>query len=248
MIVPDGMLEVGVTAWLAVQGWTLVKLSNIDKKLAVVVARVNTLEAIENMKKTPPLPIIPATVVALFLLLVGPVSAQTNQPPVPPSPASLPDTIIGYFSGFNTNLTTFDNRFDLWTGASSIQGAATPLVNDLGLSYDLWRQQAATNGPAGQSRVAIDLEANLRNSGVAGSLVSAQGGAGLSILVYDVKLTLYGNGGYYLDTAETSRKAYAEIGLRAKKAIGQHFYLGVGVADQFPRSRQVYSAFAGATF
>lgn len=169
------------------------------------------------------------------------LSAQTN---TPPAPASLPDTILGYFSSFDTNLVTFENRFDLWTGASSIQGAATPLVNDIGLSYDLYHSSTTNRG---SGHIAFDLENTIRNSGVAGSVISEQGGLGFNVIVWDTKLTLYGNGGYFLDRGE-SHKVYGEVGLRAKKGIGQHFYLGVGVGAQFPLSRQIYSAFTGVTF
>ena len=181
-------------------------------------------------------------IILLLNLLALPLFAATTPPP----PATLPDTILGYFSAFDTNLLTFENRFDLWTGASSIQGANTALVNDLGLSYDVFHLSAPTNSP-GAAHIAIDIENTIRNSGVAGSLISEQGGLGLNVIVYDVKLTLYANGGYFLDPGE-SRRAYAEIGLRAKKAIGQHFYLGVGLGTQIPQNRQVFSAFAGATF
>ncbi len=180
------------------------------------------------------------------LLAVIPASAQVTNSPPPPNPNSLPSTIIGYFSSFNTNMATFTGTtFDLWSGASSVQGGHVPLVNDIGFSYDFWRPVPAnTNSPV---LTAFDAEATIRNSGVAGTVEAAQGGVGFSIIIYDTKLTFYGNGGYNLDKEEMD-KWYGEVGLRAKKGVGDHFYLGVGMGAQFPNVRQVFSAFAGATF
>lgn len=162
----------------------------------------------------------------------------TNAPTVP-APGSLPQTILNYFTSFDTNATTFtSNRVDLWTGADSVQGAVSPLVQELGLSYDLVTVS---------SKARLGIEAIERNTGLAGNLDSVQGGLDLSIIVWDTKLTLYGNGGYYFDPGEVQR-IYGEVGFRAKKAVGQHFYMGVGTGIQIPRQRQVYEGFVGVTF
>jgi hypothetical protein len=118
-------------------------------------------------------------------------------------------------------------------------------MNDIGGSYDFYKS-VKTNSEVATS---LSVEVETRNEGVAGSLVSAQGGLGFSLIVHDAKLTIYGDGGGYLDKGlEASDRWFGEIGLRVKKAWGRHFYGGVGVGVQFPNNNQVFSAFLGATF
>lgn len=176
------------------------------------------------------------------------IPINTNPPPA--GFGDFSSTVLGYFTAFNTNLaSTFqDNRFDIWTGASSLQGGPVSLVNDLGGSYDLWRPTPGTNVA---TRTALSFEADFRNGGVAGTLVSLQGGLGFSLLLYDVKVTVYGDGGSYTAVAPakwSKDDLYGEVGIRVKKAIGTHFYTGVGMGAQFPKNSQVFSAFLGATF
>lgn len=191
-----------------------------------------------------------ALLAVAFFLLTGNSQAQTNIPP-----SGLTDfgnTVLGYFTSFNTNydVTFKNNRFDLWTGASAIQGGVNPLVNDIAGSYDLWRPtQANTNSG---TFTALSVEALARNSGVAGSIVSGQGGLGFSVIVHDTKATVYLDGGSY---AEGRGALFGEVGVRVKKAIGTHFFMGVGIGVQFrpagptdQKHPQVLSALAGATF
>lgn len=187
-------------------------------------------------------------VLATLLGLGAVASAQTtNQPP-----SGLTDfgnTVFGYFTSFNTNLdTTFrDNRFELWLGVDSVQGSTAPLQNSIGISYDVWRPTPATNAT---TFTAIGIEDQIRNTGVAGTVETDQLGLNFSVVVHDVKLSGYLDGGYDLtqNGVRFSNRLFGEVGLRARKAIGPHFYMGVGVGAQFPRNSQVLSAFTGATF
>ena len=190
------------------------------------------------------------TVTALSFTLSFTATAQlaTNPPAPPTGMAGLGQTVLDYFTVFNTNLdSTFgDNRFCLWTGASSVQNSPSgSLMNDLGASYDLWRPTPSTNST---TKTAISLELDTRNGGVAGSLVSAQAGAGFSVIIHDVRATLYLDGGAYLDKTVNRNSFFGEVGVRVFKAFGAHFFGGVGMGAQFPDNRQVFSAFAGATF
>lgn len=189
------------------------------------------------------------TIITVALMaLCGVVSAQTtNQPP-----SGLTDfgnTVFGYFTEFNTNLdTTFrDNRFELWIGVDAVQGNQAPLQNSIGLSYDVWRPTPATNAT---TYTAVGIEDEIRNTGVAGSVQSDQLGLNFSVIVHDVKLTGYLDGGYDLteNGVRFSNRLFGEVGLRARKAVGTHFYMGVGIGAQFPRNAQVLTAFTGATF
>lgn len=189
-------------------------------------------------------------------LLTFTAAAQTNLPPAPPIPTSttLPGTVLDYLTSFNTNLdTTFkDNSFDLWVGASSIQGASVPIVNDLGLSFDLWRPTPANTNSTDWT--ALGVEFVERNGGVTGTVLSTQLGLDFSVVIHDTKLSVYGDGGYNIakgyitDSNGKDERFYGEFGFRAKKAVGPHFFLGVGMGFQVPKSAQVFSGFAGATF
>lgn len=182
---------------------------------------------------------------ALPLLLGLSLEAQNTNPP----PSGLQDfgnTVLGYFTSFNTNLdTTFGtSHFDLWVGAITDSGSDHPLMNNIGFSYDLFK----SNNTNSEVHTAFALEAEVRNEGVASSLLSAQGGPSFSVIVHDVKLSLYADGGAWLAQGTDPAKYFGEIGVRVKKAWGRHFYGGVGLAAQFPKTETLYSAFMGATF
>ncbi len=186
----------------------------------------------------------------LAFALTSLVSVQAQTTNVPPTGISdLGQTILGYFTSFNTNLdSTFGGtRADIWVGVSSIQNAPQNVQNDIGVSYDIWRPTPGTNVAV---QCAVSLENVLRNSGVVGTLQSENFGVGFSFIIHDTKLTIYGDCAYDLwnTTAPTGDRFYGEVGLRAKKALGSHFYSGVGLGAQFPKNAQVFSAFGGVTF
>ena len=113
-----------------------------------------------------------------------------------------------------------------------MQGGTSPLMNSIGLSYDVWKM--------------VSVEGVFRNSGVAGTVVDGQGGLGLSFKVHDVRLTAYADGGYGFE--DDQDKIYAELGVRVLKALTTHTFAGVGIGVQLPGDRQVLSAFVGFTF
>jgi len=169
----------------------------------------------------------------------------TNTPVLPSNPFS---TILGYFTGFNTNLDDCfaKNRFLLWSGVSSIQGGTTPLVNSIGLSYDVWRPTPADTNST--TFTALSLDAQAQNSGVAGTLTGFQFGPGFSVIIHDVRAGIYIEPGYELAQGKTKASFYGEAGVRVFKAIGHNFYMGVGIGARFPKNSQVISGFIGATF
>jgi hypothetical protein len=196
--------------------------------------------------------------IGLSLSVALPLAAQTNAPavvttigtnnipPLPASQAGFISTVFGWFSSFDPNMPTFSaNRGMLWAGASSIQNGPVNLVNDIGGSYDIYRSTTNT----ASSIWWVAPEANIRNSGVAGTLVSVQAGLGAGMILYDFRFGLYGTGGYYMTPMDAGQgKMFGEFGLRAVKGIGAHFGTGVAAGFQFPDSRQVYSAFLTANF
>lgn len=157
--------------------------------------------------------------------------------------------LLSYFASFNTNLdNTFGaSRVDVWVGASSIQGAAQPLVNDIGVSYDIWRPTPAA-GSAMKS--ALSLENVIRNSGVAGTLTTENLGLSFSLIFHDVKFGVYAEAGYLFEQGggNIADRFYGEAGFRVKKALSSHFFLGSGLGAQFPRNGQVFSVFSGFSF
>lgn len=167
-------------------------------------------------------------------LFTAKAQITTNSPE-----GSFPSAVLSYFTAFNTNL---DSTFALekgtvWTGVDSIQGGSVPLANCLGISYDLWKM--------------VSVESVTRNSGVAGTVLSEQFGAGLNFVVHDAKLTLYADGGYNLYSPGKSKFAdrlYVEMGLRAMKALTTHTFAFIGLGVQLPSNLQILSAGGGFTF
>ncbi len=169
-------------------------------------------------------------ILSVSLCLCGLLSAraQTNAPPA--TPQSFVTSVQSYFTSFDTNSTTFSNRkFDLWTGMDYVQGVNT--AASLGLEYQI------SSGFA--------VESVTRNAGIAGIILSQQGGIGYSIVHYDTKITGYLDGGYDFD----GKRTFAEIGVRAKKALSANTYLGIGISTRYPGGRTpTFSVFTGFTF
>ena len=183
---------------------------------------------------------------SLTALLACSLSAPAQTSPTTPTTptGTFIGTVQSYFASFNTNLdSTFGSeRGSLWTSFDSIQGGDVPLANSIGLSYDIY-PSAPTNG---LRSTALALENVLRTSGVAGTVVSDQAGVSFSWMIHDVKLSAYADAGYGF--AESDKKFFGEIGMRALKALTPHTYAGVSLGVQLPGNRQVLGVLAGFTF
>lgn len=175
---------------------------------------------------------------ALCALALTPLHAQvnTNAPQPQPNSGSFFQSTMGFFTSFNTNLDgTFGaSKGSLWTSVDSLQGAQVPLANAIGVSYDVYKS--------------LSGEAIIRNGGVTGTVISVQGGLGWNVIVHDLELTGYADGGYYTTSQHVSQNLYAEFGLRAKKSLTTHTYAGVGIGVQLPVNAQVFQALFGFTF
>jgi len=164
------------------------------------------------------------------------VGAQTNNTGV----TGFVTQVTQWIASFNTNydVAIAACKMRLWTGVDSVQGGNESLVNEIGVSYD-----ALTKNKV------LSLEAVERNGGVAGTLISVQGGASLNFLVHDFMLSLYCDGGKYMDNIVSDKgkknEMFGEIGIRGFKALGPNTYTGVGLGTQFPTSRQLYMAYVG---
>lgn len=177
-----------------------------------------------------------SAIIGVALLAATVIHAQTP----PPTPPNFFGSVTGYFTSFNTNYdaSVAAARMSLWTGADSLQGAGVPLANSLGLSYNIY---APTN-----SSLRLSIENVIRNSGVAGTIVSDQIGGGVGFIFHDTKFTAYADGGY--DFIATKDRFYGEGGLRLQKNLTENTFAGIGIGVQFPQNRQIEQVFAGFSF
>lgn len=164
---------------------------------------------------------------SIGLIVSVSASAQTN------NSTTFFNSVTSYFTGFNTNLLTFQNeKGSMFTSVDSIQGGEHPLANSVGLSYKIYK--------------VVGAETLFRNTGTTGVFLEAQAGLNLNFVLWDTKVTPYVDCGYAF--AEPTEKIYAEPGVRVQKALTDHTYAGVGLGVQLPVNRQVFSVFAGFTF
>jgi hypothetical protein len=155
----------------------------------------------------------------------------------PPTSSTFFTDAAGYFSTFNTNnVGCFTNRLSVWTGVDSIQGGGAPLANEFGVGYEVLGN--------------LSFESVTRSSGVAGTLVSQQGGVGYGFKIQDVRLTPFVGGGYsiYWPKGSSGSRIFGEVGARVAKALSIHTFAWVGIGAQLPANRQVFCSGVGFTF
>ena len=161
---------------------------------------------------------------ASLCILCTSLKAQTNAvttnalPPIPTGPLDFIQQAGSWISNVNTNETWSNTKVDLWTAANFQSGLQTSA--EIGLSYDAFG--IATN-------VVIAPEAVFRNAGIAGVIVSYQGGIGFSYEHFDIKATAYGDFGY----SPSQSTAFAEIGARLKKKMTTSTYAAIGIYYDF---------------
>ena len=163
--------------------------------------------------------------------------AQTATNEIP----SFFSTVQSYFTSQNATLTnTFGatKSFDLWTGAEYVDGVN--VAASLGLEYKV---HSFTNSPT-----ALSLESVTKNAGIAGTILAQQAGVGFNYTLTDTKLTAYADPGYSF----FNKEFYAELGIRAKKALTPNTYAGLGlsldVSAHHTSSRPNIVIFTGFTF
>ena len=170
--------------------------------------------------------------IAAALLCAFTLTAQTP----PTDNQSFFKSVSLYFTELNTNL---DSTFGAMNGCASagvasIQKGGVTLANDITLSI------------APSKLKGFGFSASVRDSGVAGTIVSAQGGVEYHYITHDVDLTPYLHGGKWL--MDTYKKPFAEIGLRVSKALTTHTYSMIGLGVQLPTGGKVILGEAGFTF
>jgi len=173
------------------------------------------------------------------ILLCITASAQVTN-----TPLSFFGSVTEYFTSHNLNLTNAfgAHKGEAWTSLDSIQGNASTsakLADAIGLQYSVYDH--------------LSIESVLRTSGVAGTIVSEQTGLGLNFVIIDTKLTLYADAGYDLEKSHLTGSKFkddlfGEIGVRAKKALTENTFAGVGLGVRLPDASQVYQVIVGFTF
>jgi len=195
------------------------------------------MKTINHIKTLWPLYLVGTITLAIILFGSLSANAQTN------TPQSFFTTVTKYFTEFNPNLTnTFGaHKGEAWTSVDSIQGNGSDsakLADAIGLQYSVYDH--------------LSLENVLRTSGIAGVIVSDQLGLGINFVLVDAKITLYGDVGYTLENNRTfanfKDSLFGEVGVRAKKALTENTYAGVGLGVQLPNASQVYQFMVGFTF
>lgn len=144
-------------------------------------------------------------VVALFAGFA--CQAQTN------SPQSFFQSVGLYFGAFNTNLADTFATDRLNVSIGSVTVGNSEMAADARFDFRL-----STNSP-------FSLDACVRNTTVAGTVLSYQGGVGYSIVKVDTKLTIYLDGGYKTDV----NQPYAAPGIKVSKALTANTFAGVGI-------------------
>jgi hypothetical protein len=156
----------------------------------------------------------------LALSLVNCPSAIAQTTNAVPTVPSFFTTVQSYFTSQNaafTNCFGGSKRFDVWTGAEYLDGLNVDA--SLGLEYKAW--SFGTNSPT-----SLSMESVTKNAGIAGTILAQQAGVGFNYVLVDTKLTAYVDGGYSF----LNKESYAEIGIRAKKALTPNTYLGLGLS------------------
>jgi hypothetical protein len=167
--------------------------------------------------------------------IVVPPSSMTPLAAPPDSNTSFFNTVASYFTSFNPALEgTFTNKGSAWVSVISAQSQSVPLQNEIGFSYQLINH--------------LQAEAEVRDGGVTGAIISMQGGVGVFTVVHDVKLTAFADGGYNISKPAKGQDAFAEIGLRAAKALTTYTYAGVQASFRPGSNDRFFGAMTGFMF
>lgn len=173
------------------------------------------------------------TTLLFALSLSAMAQTDTNTPPVPAGTGSFFATAQSYFTSFNTNSEMgWTQKGEVAAGIASLQNGPANLANELRFGYNLGKTH-------------LSAEAVMRDSGIAGTILTTQAGLGLNFSVYDAKLTLYADGGYRLREPD---RWFSELGARVSKKMTRYTFAGIGLGVEVPRGSRVFTAFAGFTF
>jgi hypothetical protein len=155
--------------------------------------------------------------------------AQTNTQTTIQTIQGVGSTIGSWFSSENPA-----NRFqDAQTWAGVVNQNNSPVANEVGASYDLWRSEskyfpytAATNQPS--TSLYLALEGRERTSGV--GIMSAGAGPQFGWMQNDIRIGVFVEPVYRLDQKRS--KFRAEFGLTAEKMLTPNTAIGLLLSQQ----------------
>lgn len=169
---------------------------------------------------------------ALLLCVASQAQIATNTPQ------------YGFFSTAADWISHPDTNNPIWKAEraeiyTTIEGQQSQTDFGLGVKVPVWK--------------AVQVEALFKNAAVAGTVTAFQGGVGLGIDYWDIKLNPYIHMGYNLQY----RKLYAAPGIMILKGMTQNTFSGLGLelnlgANNFGKQRQSINprivALMGVTF
>lgn len=189
---------------------------------------------------------------AALLCGAGYSQAQTDtntQPTVP----GLISTFGKWVGSYDTNL-TFDDVI-IWDGP--IYQNQINIGNELGGSYDVWRQKISTNNTSiasvanklgGQMFGAV--EARLRQASIAGDRLSEAGGLEFGWMKYDFRAGLFSDLVYLDHPGAVGRSGHiqGEGGLFAEKMLSKSSALGMFISLQTGAKQPIIGANLNVSF
>ena len=192
------------------------------------------------------------TAMAALLAIGFTARAQTNAPIIP-TPSGLATTFSEWVGSYDTNLSFQD--IIAWDGPLYQNGVN--FGNELGGSYDFWRQDISTNN-TGAAAMANKLsgqlfgavEGRFRQGGIAGNWVSMAGGAEFGWQKYDFRAGLYADGVYLNNPSamNVSHRETAEVGLFADKMMTRSSAVGIFIGEQIFQKAPIIGANLNLSF
>lgn len=164
--------------------------------------------------------IIPALLLAIVFLMPQRMSAQNNGTSpaltngIPSTPQSFVTSTIQYFTMHNqdTNI-NFGSKIELWTGTAYQSGIN--FADDVGVRFKL---HPASSGFA--------FEGDIRNAGIAGTIVSAAAGGAYILYSQDIEWSAGANVGYRFQNNSPLGIVYADV----RKMLTQNTFSGLRIA------------------
>jgi hypothetical protein len=172
--------------------------------------------------------------------VAAPVVAVASQPI--PTPQSFLTTVEGYFTSFNTNLTTFGTNapYEAWAGVAYQAG--------LRLGANLALEAKPFSGAPGFMIGSVSTLAD-----TVGTIAQQEVDVGWSIVHYDVELTAGGAALYtFQDGYDKNGKGMnGGVFVEAKKALTENTFAGIRAEEVFGSGRAnqpILTLFGGFTF
>ena len=190
---------------------------------------------------------------AAMLCVAGYQSHADTNAPIAPTVGGLTSTFADWISTYDTNLSFQD--FIVWDGP--VYQSGVNIANELGFSYDFWRQGISTNN-TGVAAIGNKLsgqlfgafEGRFRQGGIAGNWVSMAGGAEFGWQKYDFRAGLYANGVYLNNPSvmNVKHRETAEVGLFADKMMTKASAVGIFIAEQIYQKSPIIGANLNVSF